>query len=125
MSVRTKVLGMVDVIMRVPPLFVIDEILKISMGLTTTSIGSDSSQQNSINSSITTPSINNISMVADTESIIDHLSDMESQEFFKIMPLTALKFLVCLVGKLYSKTNRLHNNAAGIPLSIWDGLRPW
>lgn len=33
MSMRTRILGMVDVIMRVPPLFVIDEILKISMGL--------------------------------------------------------------------------------------------
>ncbi|XP_065354181.1 protein TRC8 homolog isoform X2 [Calliphora vicina] len=33
MSIRTKVLGMVDVIMRVPPILVIDEILKIGMGL--------------------------------------------------------------------------------------------
>lgn len=33
MSVRTKMLGFVDVILRVPPIFIIDEILKISMGL--------------------------------------------------------------------------------------------
>lgn len=33
MSLRTKVLGMVDVMMRVPPILVIDEILKIGMGL--------------------------------------------------------------------------------------------
>lgn len=33
MSIRTKVLGMVDVMMRVPPIIVIDEILKIGMGL--------------------------------------------------------------------------------------------
>lgn len=33
MSVRTKMLGFVDVILRVPPVFIIDEILKISMGL--------------------------------------------------------------------------------------------
>lgn len=33
MSIRTKVLGMVDVMMRVPPILVIDEILKIGMGL--------------------------------------------------------------------------------------------
>lgn len=32
MSVRTKMLGFVDVILRVPPIFIIDEILKISMG---------------------------------------------------------------------------------------------
>lgn len=35
MSVRTKVLGLVDVMMRVPPILVIDEVLKISMGLPT------------------------------------------------------------------------------------------
>lgn len=33
MSIRTKVLGMVDVMMRVPPILVIDEILKIGMGI--------------------------------------------------------------------------------------------
>lgn len=33
MSVRTRMLGFVDVILRVPPIFIIDEILKISMGL--------------------------------------------------------------------------------------------
>ncbi|XP_020811032.1 protein TRC8 homolog isoform X1 [Drosophila serrata] len=35
MSMRTKVLGLVDVMMRVPPVMVIDEILKIGMGLPT------------------------------------------------------------------------------------------
>ncbi|KAH8271271.1 hypothetical protein KR018_005487 [Drosophila ironensis] len=35
MSVRTKVLGLVDVIMRVPPVMVIDEMLKLGMGLPT------------------------------------------------------------------------------------------
>ncbi|KRK04192.1 protein TRC8 homolog isoform X1 [Drosophila yakuba] len=35
MSVRTKVLGLVDVMMRVPPVMVIDEVLKIDMGLHT------------------------------------------------------------------------------------------
>ncbi|XP_067617646.1 protein TRC8 homolog isoform X2 [Eurosta solidaginis] len=35
MSLRTKVLGLVDVMMRVPPILVIDEVLKISMGLPT------------------------------------------------------------------------------------------
>ncbi|XP_030369826.1 protein TRC8 homolog isoform X2 [Scaptodrosophila lebanonensis] len=35
MSVRTKVLSFVDVMMRVPPIMVIDEILKVGMGLPT------------------------------------------------------------------------------------------
>lgn len=46
MSIRTKVLGMVDVMMRVPPILVIDEILKIDMGLPSSS-GSSNSAGNS------------------------------------------------------------------------------
>lgn len=34
MSLRTKILGLVEILLRVPPLFVIDEILKIGLGLT-------------------------------------------------------------------------------------------
>lgn len=33
MSIRTKVLGMVDIMMRVPPIIIIDELLKIGLGL--------------------------------------------------------------------------------------------
>lgn len=33
MSFRSRVLGLVEVVLRVPPLFVIDEILKIGIGL--------------------------------------------------------------------------------------------
>ncbi|XP_073818074.1 TRC8 ring finger protein isoform X2 [Musca autumnalis] len=43
MSIRTKVLGMVDVMMRVPPILIIDEILKIDMGLPSSSSTSSSS----------------------------------------------------------------------------------
>lgn len=32
-SIRDKVLTFVDIIMRVPPLFIIDELLKISLGI--------------------------------------------------------------------------------------------
>ncbi|XP_061397113.1 protein TRC8 homolog [Musca vetustissima] len=48
MSIRTKVLGMVDVMMRVPPILIIDEILKIDMGLPSSS-GSSSSSSSSTN----------------------------------------------------------------------------
>lgn len=47
MSIRTKVLGMVDVMMRVPPILVIDEILKIDMGLPSSSGSSSNSAGNS------------------------------------------------------------------------------
>lgn len=34
MSLRRQVLGLVEIVLRVPPLFVIDEILKIGLGVT-------------------------------------------------------------------------------------------
>lgn len=33
MSIRSKVLGLVDIILRVPPLFIIDELFRINLGL--------------------------------------------------------------------------------------------
>lgn len=80
MSVRTKVLGLVDVILRVPPLFVIDGLLKISMGLPTAEVDS-----NPIN--MTTSQIQN--------------AIEDDQEFYRILSLTTLKFIACLLGEYF------------------------
>ncbi|XP_017023789.1 protein TRC8 homolog isoform X1 [Drosophila kikkawai] len=55
MSMRTKVLGLVDVIMRVPPVMVIDEILKIGMGLPTRLYPDKSSSPSSSSSAESLP----------------------------------------------------------------------
>ena len=78
MSVRTKVLGLVDVLMRVPSLFVIDEILKISMGF------SSSMHQG----------VANI-----TEAIINE-TDPLPIEYYKTLSLSTLKIFTCLLGKI-------------------------
>lgn len=121
MSIRTKVLGMVDVFMRVPPLFVIDEILKISMGLPSMSSPSSSST-----SSISRPLVPSSSPHDMEESMLDSFvngafeainetlnasmggiesgaaaaaSDLAPEDYFKVLSLTTLKFFTCLVGE--------------------------
>ncbi|XP_055376185.1 protein TRC8 homolog isoform X2 [Condylostylus longicornis] len=117
MSVRTKVLGLVDVIMRVPPLLVIDEILKISMGLPlgTTSTSSSTTSESSaldkhtsidigLNSNITdlyngsNEDIANITskVVTSPRNLMDALT--YDPEFYFYVSLTTAKFLVCLFG---------------------------
>lgn len=84
MSVRTKVLGLVDVIMRVPPLFVIDEILKIGMGLP---------------NSFSIMDIENAT-ISGTNNDSDSNLLYNSSEIQHILSITTLKFLICVLGKL-------------------------
>lgn len=141
MSVRTKMLGFVDVILRVPPIFIIDEILKMSMGLpfstqndsTILENGGVGNSQISIintasdaaggsadsmlfndNSSSSTISSSNFSSnsssleqflnTSSAELFGDAMSaaaaTADDTEFYKIVSLTSLKFLSCLLGKL-------------------------
>lgn len=136
MSVRTKMLGFVDVILRVPPIFIIDEILKISMGLPFATQNDSSILENSNsqittisgssagdsmlyndNSSSNTISSSNFSSNSSSSSLEQFLNTSElfgdamsaaansaataadDTEFYKIVSLTSLKFLSCLLGK--------------------------
>lgn len=102
MSMRTKVLGMVDVMMRVPPLFVIDEILKISMGLpTATNIidavaGISPEGMGGMNTG-------SAASVADAINATDHLHvldpNADASEFYKVLSWTTLKIVTCLIGE--------------------------
>ncbi|XP_055616270.1 protein TRC8 homolog isoform X2 [Toxorhynchites rutilus septentrionalis] len=100
--VRTKVLGLVDVIMRVPSLFIIDEILKISMGLPNSSLSSSSTS--GIGGSATAPTnvaINTSTVAAGAATIAGMSPEdvlREEFEFYKFVSLTTLKFLLCLFG---------------------------
>lgn len=118
--VRTKVLGLVDVIMRVPSLFIIDEILKISMGLPNSSTTTGpSAAMNPAVSSATVESVSepeslvnatlNATMNAAAAAAADFLgtaagissdeSLRDDIEFYKFISLTTLKFVLCLFGK--------------------------
>lgn len=137
MSVRTKMLGFVDVILRVPPIFIIDEILKISMGLPFTTQNDSSILDNSQIPIIeTTTSQVGTSAGASTDNILfngtvssnnfsssnsslDHFLNTSSAElfgdaiasvadeteFYKLISLTSLKFLSCLLGENDKKKN--------------------
>lgn len=72
---RTKVLGLVDVMMRVPPVMVIDEILKIGMGLPTRlypdkSIPSDSATASSESLPTESPSLSSVDSSQDAFATI-------------------------------------------------------
>ncbi|XP_041985237.1 protein TRC8 homolog [Aricia agestis] len=80
MSLRSKVLALVEVLLRVPPLFVLDELLKISLGLPV-STGDD-------------VPFSNITIdvdVADPENYYD-------SHFYNAFFLTLLKFFSCCLG---------------------------
>lgn len=113
--VRTKVLGLVDVIMRVPSLFIIDEILKISMGLpntasttgTSTAINTATVESVSEPESLVNATLNatvNVATAAAAEflgtaaGISSDESLRDDIEFYKFISLTTLKFLLCLFG---------------------------
>ncbi|XP_055698778.1 protein TRC8 homolog [Phlebotomus papatasi] len=93
MSVRTKFLKIFDVLMRVPPLFVIDEILKMQMGLSSSAI------QQTV--------VENLTIVTNAENFTqenathDALSGMDEDiEFYKVISITTIKFFMCLLGCL-------------------------
>ena len=99
MSIRSKVLGLVDVIMRVPPLFIIDGILKMSMGLP------NSTQDFDAASTLNTQNNDNFNLSSNLNSIDnDNLNltaiDIDNDlDFLKVFSLLTLKFLLCLFGK--------------------------
>lgn len=108
MSVRTKVLGLVDVIMRVPPLLVIDEILKISMGLPGSGY-TDSADPGAVAS---TAARNNTTDAFDGSAAADIMDALSTDpDFYHFLSLTTLKFIICLFGKLESRRWLLFRSA--------------
>ncbi|KAL0860839.1 hypothetical protein ABMA27_009381 [Loxostege sticticalis] len=83
MSLRSKALALVEVLLRVPPLFMVDEFLKISLGLPVSS-----GEEVSILSNIT----------------IDHIDVTDAEatyydaNFYNAFFFTFLKFLICCLG---------------------------
>lgn len=125
MSVRAKMLGFVDVILRVPPIFIIDEILKISMGLPfntndTDVMGNTTMAQSSTDDIVLLNSSGSVSFNNDSslgQQIFNASQAMfidgsatgvvDDPEFYKFVSLTTLKFLSCLLGELYFKPSIL------------------
>ncbi|XP_026754131.1 protein TRC8 homolog [Galleria mellonella] len=83
MSLRSKALALVEVLLRVPPLFVVDEFLKISLGLPVSS-GEDMSLL--------------INVTVDHGDIFDTDANYYDANFYNALLFTLFKFLVCCLG---------------------------
>jgi len=97
-SVRTMVLGVVDVMMRVPPLFIIDELLKISMGLPSTSLSDTHGADGDIDDNYF-----KLNTTSEIQAAID-----EDANFYKVLSLATLKFVLCFLGKNLKFSNVKH-----------------
>uniref|UniRef100_A0A182RRR5 RING-type domain-containing protein n=1 Tax=Anopheles funestus TaxID=62324 RepID=A0A182RRR5_ANOFN len=88
--VRTKVLGLVDVIMRVPSLFIIDEILKMGMGVP---IAQPMGQ---------VPNSTAINLDPPVAAMLpeDDRGMQDSIEVYKFISFAVFKFLFCLFGAI-------------------------
>lgn len=119
MSFRAKVLGLVDVMMRVPPILVIDEILKIGMGLptrlypptdkTNSGLTTDDDINSSSNSTNNVPGlttkasaigllVKNASGGAAGLAVEDGFEAAIESNLNEILSITAVKFVICLLG---------------------------
>ena len=89
MSIRAKFLGFVDVIMRIPPLFLLDEILKMNLfneNLSSTQLGSFTNLDT--NDTI----LNSSSTLNQTDSIVSNI-DLHG------LSVTLFKCVIFLIGK--------------------------
>ncbi|KAJ8715466.1 hypothetical protein PYW07_009948 [Mythimna separata] len=84
MSLRSKALALVEVLLRVPPLFVVDEFLKISLGLPV------SSGEESVLGNITVDGI--------AVDLTDPDVNYYDANFYNAFFFTIVKFLVCCLG---------------------------
>lgn len=87
MSFRSKIFGLVDVILRVPPLFIIDELFRLGLGLPKDQI---------LNAEDTTNATYNLI----AEKIGSFHESPTHYEFYKIFLLTGMKVIVSFLGEL-------------------------
>lgn len=99
-------LGFVDVILRVPPIFIIDEILKIGMGIPFAPHNTiDTTHSNeSLVDDMTNATVNQgqhivNDTIASAADLFDTPNLTDDIEFYQILSLTSLKFFSCLLGE--------------------------
>jgi E3 ubiquitin-protein ligase RNF139 len=91
-----KMLVLVDVLLRVPPLFIMDELLRIGIGLPQGDSNryNSSSEIHDVDASITEEEvIPTISVFSDSE--VQHHA-----QFYKVVVVTVLKYILSYLGKL-------------------------
>jgi E3 ubiquitin-protein ligase RNF139 len=95
MSFRTKLLGFVYVILRVPPLFIIDELLRIGLGL-------PQGDNNYSNSSFEVDDAGASVIEEELTSTIPDYPDVVQydDQFYKVFLITLFNFILSCLGKL-------------------------
>ena len=92
MSFRTKLLALVDVLLRVPPLFIMDELLRIGLGF-------QQGDSNRFNSSSEADDAE-ASIIEDAlPPIISTYLEYRTY-FYKVVVITCLKYILSCLGKL-------------------------
>lgn len=99
--VRERFLGFLDVIMRVPPIFFIDEMLRIGLGLPNENIVLENSEngfkmsnvQDTLGSSMASATIDSFLTLFVTDPL------EYGQVAYKMHLVILLKFLCCCIGK--------------------------
>lgn len=89
MSLQTRLLNLVDVLLRVPPLFIIDELFRIGLGFPVNLDGASEAN--------TTGFLNLDSHIA---SRVYNLSNQYDTQFYEVLLLIVVKFLLALCGCL-------------------------
>ncbi|CAL1673638.1 unnamed protein product [Lasius platythorax] len=97
MEIRERILSFADVIMRVPPLFIIDELLRIGLGLPNDNIVLDSTENGFKTTNVGTI-VNSISAVT-TDSFLIEQFDL-TRFTYKTYLIIIFKFLSCCLGCL-------------------------
>jgi hypothetical protein len=95
MSFRTKLLALVDVLLRVPPLFIMDELLRIGLGV-------PQGDSNHYNSSSEVDDADTSILGETVIPTVAVYSDSEGQyqtQFYKVLIVTSLKYLLSCLGK--------------------------
>lgn len=95
MSFRTKLLALVDVLLRVPPLFIMDELLRIGLGV-------PQDDSNHYNSSFEVDDADASITGEAVISTVSVYSDSEAQyqtQFYKVLIVSSLKYLLSCLGK--------------------------
>ncbi|XP_012260260.2 protein TRC8 homolog [Athalia rosae] len=93
-NIRSRVLYVADVVMRVPPLFIIDELLRVGLGLPTENLVLNETDNGFVN---VPDSLVGSLVGVTTEANLLHQYE-SNQQFYQLYLITALKFILCCLG---------------------------
>lgn len=98
---KERMMSFANVVMRVPPLFIIDELLRISLGIPENPIVLNDTQSNLKINSVQNSIVESLSAVSPEPFFIQQFNI--NSYFYQIYVLSIFKFLTCCFGKFKMK----------------------